>query len=238
MQIRSAGQTDRGQVRQINEDAFFIDRVHQVYAVADGLGGLPGGADASRRIVELLDQTLRRVDAAAERVDLAELMIGIHRIVAREGQDAHPFTGAGSTLTVGQVDHDLLWLAHVGDSAAYLFRDGRLRKLTVDHTMEEEWIRRTGEAGRADMPPEYPHTLTRCVGQEDELRVDRSCVPLRPGDRLMFCTDGLNKVLGSSQLERRLARAGSPEALCQELIDAANAESGPDNITVILVFFD
>ncbi|MFW5873780.1 MAG: PP2C family protein-serine/threonine phosphatase [Verrucomicrobiota bacterium] len=238
MQIRSHGITDCGKVRQVNEDAFLIDESHQVYAVADGLGGLPGGADASRRIVELIEQTMSRVDPTEERVDLAELTIGIHRIVAKEGLEAHPFTGSGSTLTIGQIVGDQLLIAHVGDSAAYLLRKNELRKLTIDHTMEEEFIRRMGEAGRSRMPPEYPHTLTRCVGQESELRVDQTRLTLQPGDRLLFCTDGLNKVLDEVEIRRRLKQTDDPETLCQEFVDAANAEQGPDNITLIVSFID
>mgnify|MGYP005628703779 CR=1 FL=1 len=88
MQITSFGTTDRGRVRQANEDALLIDGAHQLYAVADGLGGLPGGAEASHRIVELLGQAMRRVDSTEERIDLSELMTRIHRIVSKEGLEA------------------------------------------------------------------------------------------------------------------------------------------------------
>lgn len=235
MQISSFGLSDRGQVRHANEDALFLDDAHQLYAVADGLGGLPGGAEASQRIVELLGHTMSRVDSAEERVDLTELIIGINQIVAKEGLAAHPFTGSGSTLTLAQIVGDQLLIGHVGDSAAYLLRGGDLKKLTIDHTMEQELIDRRGESARDFMPPEYPHTLTRCVGQGEELRVDQTRVALVPGDCLLLCTDGLHKVLGDDALKAALAREDRPQATCRQLIQMANDHDGPDNITLVVV---
>jgi len=235
MQITSYGITDQGKVRHANEDALFIDDAHQLYAVADGLGGLPGGAEASQRIVELLGQTMSRVDSHEERVDLTELIIGINQIVAKEGFDAHPFTGAGSTLTIGQIVGDQLLIGHVGDSAAYLLREEVLEQLTIDHTMAQELIDRQGESARAIMPPEYPHTLTRCVGQGEILRVDNKRITIAPGDRILLCTDGLNKVLSDEAIKEELARSQSPEVTCRQLTQMANDNEGPDNITVIVI---
>jgi len=235
MQVTSYGTTDRGQVRHSNEDAFYVDDAHQLYAVADGLGGLPGGAEMSERIVELIAHTLSKVDSVEERVDLGELIIGINQIVAKEALDAHPFTGSGSTLTIAQIISDQLLIGHVGDSAAYLLRSGTLEKLTIDHTMEQELIQRRGESARAYMPPEYPHTLTRCVGQGESLRVDQTRIHVEAGDRLLLCTDGLNKVLRPEEIEAALAEAPAPKAACQSLTRLANANEGPDNITIIVV---
>lgn len=235
MQITSFGSTDRGQVRQANEDAFFLDDAHQLYAVADGLGGLPGGAEASERIVDLLGQTMSRVDSVEERVDLTELIIGINEIVEREGLKAHPLTGTGSTLTIGQIVGDQLLIGHVGDSAAYLLRGGVLEKLTIDHTMAQELIDRHGESARDSMPPEYPHTLTRCVGQGQILRVDQTRIGVQPGDYILLCTDGLNKVVTEEQILEELVQAATPEEACKTLTQLANQQEGPDNITLIVV---
>jgi len=236
MQISSHGITDQGKVRKANEDALLIDDAHQVFAVADGLGGLPGGADASQRIVQLLQRTYEHVNADEERADLGELIIEINRVLTREGNEAHPFVGFGSTLTIAQLIGDQLLIGHVGDSAAYHLRGDDFNKLTIDHTMEQEFIERVGESGRPLMPPEYPHTLTRCVGQNEALRVDQSRCTIAPGDRLLLCTDGLNKVVAKQQIHATLKPGANPQAICQGLVDHANAEGGPDNITVIVVF--
>ncbi|NQY31639.1 MAG: serine/threonine-protein phosphatase [Coraliomargarita sp.] len=238
MNIRFFGNSDPGLVRPNNEDALFIDEANRVFAVADGLGGLPGGAQASQRIVELLDETFGGIDAEEERPDLGELVIQINRIVAFEGMNDHPYTGSGSTLTAGQIVEDQLLIAHVGDSAAYLLHADSFNKLTIDHTMEQELVDRAGESARATMPPEYPHTLTRCIGQTDELRVDQNRIKLEVGDRLLFCSDGLNKVLSNEDIRKLLVASEDPEKICTTLIDTANSRKGPDNITVIVILID
>lgn len=235
MQHSSYGITNQGKVRHTNEDALFIDEAHKVYAVADGLGGLPGGAQASQRIMQLLEQIMKRVDSSEECFDLAELINGINEIVAKEGLEAYPFTGTGSTLTIGQIVGDQLLIGHIGDSAAYLLRGEDLKRLTIDHTLAQEFINREGESARAAMPPEYLHTLTRCVGQGKTLRVDNARITIAGGDRLLFCTDGLDKVISSEAIKDELARKQSPEEACHQLTQMANDNEGPDNITVIVI---
>jgi protein phosphatase len=238
MKVRSNGMTDRGLLRPNNEDAFFLDDTHQIYAVADGLGGLPGGAEASRRIVELLEKITQQIDADKERFDLNELILGINQIISREAIAAHPSTGAGSTLSLCQLVGDQLCIAHVGDSALYLLRDGKMEKLTVDHTMEEEFIQQMGEGQRGHMPLDYPHTLTRCIGQESGLVVDETRRTLYSGDRVLLCTDGLNKVVDNRQIQAILGSGDCPREISQEFINLANRLDGPDNITCVTLLID
>lgn len=238
MHIHSSGLTDKGRVRDENQDAYLIDRKHQVFAVADGLGGLPGGGDASRRVIELLRARLDEIQAPGDGLDLPELIIGINQVIAKEASEAYPFTGSGSTLTLCRILGDHLHIGHVGDSAAYLFREGQLRKLTTDHTMEQKLIDEEGESARKYMPLDYPHTLTRCLGQLAEFRVDLVTVSLHPKDRVILCTDGLNKVVPEAEIAEILASEASPEAICSQLTIKANANFGPDNITVITLLMD
>ena len=160
------------------------------------------------------------------------------KLLNHEGHEAHPFTGSGSTLSIGQIIKDQFLIAHVGDSAIYHLRDAHLEQLTIDHTMEQEFIDRLGEDARDSMPPEYPHTLTRCVGQREELRVDQTRIKLQTGDRVLFCTDGLNKVLTKLQIQCLLEADDSPKAISQSLVDSANANRGPDNITIIVLIIE
>jgi serine/threonine protein phosphatase PrpC len=237
MQLSSHGITDPGHVRDSNEDAFLIDEAHQVFAIADGLGGLPGGSDASQRIVELLQQTYRDIDAAEERADIGDLILRIHRIVAQEGIEAHPFTGWGSTLTLAQIIGDQLLIGQVGDSAAYHLHHQQLEKITIDQTMEQALIDRLGETAHQIMPAEYPHTLTQCIGQHTEApRVAQTRRTLSSGDRLLLCSDGLNKVVSFEAIQTRLQLNESPAVISQQLIDSAKAHGGADNITVIVIF--
>lgn len=238
MFIRSHGISDRGKVRSSNEDAFFVDEAHKVFAVADGLGGLPGGARASNRIVELLAHTFESIDLEKEQVNLTELVVGIHRIVAREGKEAHPYTGTGSTLTMGQIIDNQFAIAHVGDSAAYRWRAGELTKLTIDHTMEQELLNRLGESARDTMPPEYPHTLTRCIGQDDDLLVDQTRIEISPGDRLLLCSDGLNKVLTDEEIEAGMGESDDPKLICERFVKSTYENRAPDNVTLIVAFIE
>ena len=235
MQITSYGITNLGKVRLTNEDALFIDEAHQVYAVADGLGGLPDGAKASQRIVQLLGQTMKRIDSSQERVALTELINGINEIVVKEGLDAHPHSGIGSTLTIGQIVGSQLLIGHIGDSAAYLLRDDDLERLTIDHTLAQELIDRQGESAHDVIPPEYSHTLTRCIGQGENLSVYSKSLTIIPGDRILLCTDGLDKVISSEAIKKGLARKQTPEEACHQLMKIANDNGGPDNITVIVI---
>src|SRR6056297_3393853 len=113
MHIESYGKTDRGKVRQSNEDAFFIDEPRQLFAVADGLGGLPGGAEASQLTVDLINRSMAQDNTETATIDWASLIGGIHQQVTDESFDAHPFTGSGSTLTVAHIIGDQLTVAHV-----------------------------------------------------------------------------------------------------------------------------
>ncbi len=238
MFIRSYGTTDRGIVRSSNEDALFVDATHMVFAVADGLGGLPGGGRCSQHIVEELERKFANIDLEKDPVNLTDLVLAIHHIVAQEGQEAHPDTGTGSTLTLGQIVGDQLLIAHVGDSAAYRLRQGTFTKLTTDHTLEHELVSRFGEAARESMPAAYPHTLTRCLGQNNSLQVDLEHIPIAPGDRLLFCSDGLNKVLSNDAIAEALGQLDDPEKICNALVKATHAHGAPDNITIIVVFID
>lgn len=240
MQFKSHGITDPGKVRDANEDAFFIDEAHGIFAVADGLGGIPGGAEASGRLVELLQEAVAETGTgpAGAVATLGARIRAINQRIAREGFDAHPFTGCGTTLTLGHIAEDRFHIIHVGDSAVFRLRAGRLEKITVDHTLEQKLIEEKGEAARATMPPDYPHTLTRCIGQTEELEPDEFSIPLASGDRLLLCTDGLNKVLDEKEIHRQLAADAPLAAICRNFVDAANARLGPDNITLILLFIE
>ena len=233
--IDAAGRTDRGLVRDANEDAFYSDPEAGVFAVADGLGGLPGGAEASRRIVTLLRESYGPQRSTTPPADLGEHIIAINHVVARESAEAHPFTGAGSTLTLLRLRGGECSVAHVGDSAVFHLRDGELRKVTIDHTMEQEWLKRHGGGALAEMPPEFPNTLTRCIGQSGELRVDQTRFPVAPGDRLLLSTDGLHKVIDADTLRETLSASAGAATIADRCIALANANGGPDNVTLIAV---
>ena len=224
-----------GLVRGGNEDAFAPANDDAadgpvVIAVADGMGGHTAGEVASRIAIDA---------ATAESVaDLPDPADRVHRANAAvvEAITADPrLAGMGTTLTLGIFEADgTLRLGHVGDSRAYLLRDGSLRRLTHDHTFVAELV----DSGHITETEARSHPrrnlVTRSIGMPD-VRVDSVDTQLEPGDRVLLCTDGLTTMVTDAHISRLLGGAPSPSAAAWRLIDAANAAGGYDNTTVAVV---
>lgn len=246
MHLKCLGGTDRGKRRHHDEDAFLIANLDEarsaecldcdvgsygvLLAVSDGLGGAPAGEVASRATVHALYEELRADDVRGdEKRSLA-------RVVARANQDVLAAAqrpdrrGMGATLTAGLVRSGAVYLAQVGDSRAYLHRDGSLRQVTKDQSFVQMLV----DAGHLT-PEQAEHhpqknVVTQVMGQERPVRADVGHLPLRHGDRLLFCSDGLFNAIDEEAIARLLLDADPVRAL----IGAANAAGGPDNITVII----
>lgn len=228
--------TDRGQARRTNEDAVGADPAREVYVVADGLGGLPGGEVASRIAVASLVATLGPLARDGTLgVGIRDAIAEAHTTVRRAGASTLRLTGMGTTVVLVVGAGDAWVLAHVGDSRAYLHRDGQIRRLTEDHNVAAELVAKgqitTGEAqahaGR--------NIVTRALGAGSRSEPEIGRVPRLNGDRLLLCTDGLTAVLDDDEIERVLAGFAEPDACCRELVALANDGGGPDNITVLVV---
>jgi len=222
--------SDTGRARRANEDAFFAHA--PVFAVADGMGGAQAGEVASRTVVDCLRRGLPDGGSPEERLaSLAEEANGlIHRKAAEDEQRA----GMGTTLTAAYVDEDAVSFGHVGDSRAYLFRDGTLQQLTNDHSLVGEMVRR-GKL-TAEQAEEHPQRsiITRALGPEPAVEVDHMTTYARDGDVFLLCSDGLTSMVGDDAIEQFLREAPDLRSAGQALIDAANAAGGRDNITVVL----
>jgi protein phosphatase len=140
----------------------------------------------------------------------------------------------GTTLTAAYLDDSELAIAHVGDSRAYLFRDGSLKRLTQDHSLVDELVRR-GKLTE-EQAAEHPQRsiITRALGPEPTVEVDTWTYPVRAGDVLLLCSDGLTSMVSEERVEEVLAGATALEKAAGQLIDEANAAGGRDNITVVL----
>jgi PPM family protein phosphatase len=237
MRLSSFAGTDVGRARSGNEDSYFCGRT--VFAVADGLGGHQGGEVASAAAVEPLAALDGREFAepgeAAEAL-AAAIREGNAAILERAAGDPGLW-GMGTTVTAAALAGERhLQLAHVGDSRAYLLRDGSLEQLTTDHTVVGELVRRgrlTPE--QAAIHPERS-ILTRAVGLDPRIPVDTpDPVELRDGDQVLLCSDGLTEAVDDDRIAELLSAGADGEAACRSLIDAANAAGGPDNITVVLL---
>ena len=237
MHVSAFAASDRGRVRETNEDAHH--RGARLFAVADGLGGRRAGEVASSTAIEALAPLDRaRPDSleAAERT-LLEGFAAANRAVMDKAATDPAYTGMATTLTAAFLHQDHLLLAHVGDSRAYLLREGEgLRQLTRDHTVVAQLVRqlRLSEEEAASHP--FRSVLVTAVGLDADLEVELPApLALRPGDQVLICSDGLTEPLADRSIAELLAARDDGHEACAALIEAANLAGGPDNVTVVLL---
>jgi protein phosphatase len=240
MHVSAFAATDRGRVREGNEDAHL--RGTTLFAVADGLGGRRAGEVASKTAIEALAPLDRaRPDSleAAGRA-LAEGFAAANRAVMEKGASDPDYAGMATTLTAALLYQDHLLIAHVGDSRAYLLREGEgLRQLTSDHTVVAQLVRqlRLTEEEAASHP--FRSVLVTAVGLDADLAVELpDPLALRPGDQVLICSDGLTDPLADRSIAELLASRDDGDQACAALIEAANLAGGPDNVTVVLLRVD
>jgi protein phosphatase len=222
--------TDTGMVRDHNEDGYLVDRELRLAAVADGMGGHLGGEVASATALNALHA------AFSENGGLRDAIVAANEAVVDRADESPELRGMGTTLTVAVLgDDDTLLVGHVGDSRAYLVRDGELSRITTDHSLVEELIA-AGEltVEEAERDPRRS-MITRALGLDADVVVDLYPVPLTPGDRVMICSDGLTTMVGESAIAEVLTSEASPGTAAQRLVEAANAAGGVDNTTVVVL---
>ncbi len=225
-----AARTDIGRVRTHNEDSVLAQP--PLFVVADGLGGHEAGEVASSIAVETVrDHAPRRADVKA----LARAVKAANREVLRAAKEGIGRAGMGTTITAALVENGRIALAHVGDSRAYLLRDGHLERVTEDHSMVADLIRRgqiTEEESRV-----HPNrsVITRALGTDANMEADTYEVQASAGDRLMLCSDGLTSMLEDPKIAELLGGYREPDIAAAALIDAANEAGGHDNISVVVV---
>ncbi|MBU0550876.1 Stp1/IreP family PP2C-type Ser/Thr phosphatase [Myxococcota bacterium] len=238
--IIDVGATDVGLRREANEDSFLMIPKNSFWIVADGMGGHAGGQVASRITVETIGQNLvRRLHQAEQggaRPDVAllleETIQGACARVFDTARRQPALMGMGSTVTSLLIYGDVAWIGHVGDSRAYLIRDGRIHQITEDHSLVQEQV----SAGlitpeQARISP-MRNIITRSIGFEREVEVSVSAVPLASGDRFILCSDGLTGHLKDDDL-LRLVEDVAIRQVPERLVQRANDLGGEDNTTVV-----
>jgi len=222
--------SDTGRARRANEDNFFARA--PLFVVADGMGGAQAGEVASRLAAETFSVGLPEGGTSEERLvaRVLEANARIHKLSTEDRERA----GMGTTLTAAYLDGEELAVAHVGDSRAYLWRDGELTRLTRDHSLVDELVRR-GKLTEEEAA-EHPQRsiITRALGPEPDVEVDTRTYRAQAGDVLLLCSDGLTSMISEQLIAGILRGAEGLEAAGRELVDAANAAGGRDNITVVL----
>jgi serine/threonine protein phosphatase PrpC len=235
MNLRYAALTDVGKVRTQNQDHSLCQPALGLFGVADGVGGLPGGAEAAECAVRTVVHAVENTGGTAEP---EAALLAASEAVGRLGELISPGVGIGTTMTFGIFQHGRARIAHVGDSRAYLLRDGKLTQLTYDHTVEMEAKRRDTPAEFLLLHPNSRNTLTRCVGQPVALQVETYERELAAGDRFLFATDGITRLMEEAELGRLLGQDVSPEEVLRSLVAEAMEGGGHDNATAVAVFVD
>lgn len=237
MKFRSFAQTDIGRARPENEDSFLCNDPYQVYAVADGIGGLPSGGQASQMAVAMLEKIFTRHPAGAM-IDYQRTLEEINEKVFLLGRVLSPQFGIGSTLTFAHLTGVKLNIAHVGDSCALRLRSKVLEQLTTDHTIENEMREREARGESMSLLLENRNALTRCIGQPPPILGNCTKHTVLPHDRYLLCSDGITRFVAMAEIEEIMENAADPETAVRTLIDRANERGGLDNSTAVVLFFD
>ena len=235
LELQPFGVTHAGKVRENNEDALLVGEGEDetLFAVADGIGGFEAGEVASSLAIDALkglgpDDSFERAIREANR-----------RILA-VGRGDDKLSGMGTTVVAvrfgGTQSEPVAELAHVGDSRAYLVRDGEVRPVTEDHSLVAELVR-SGDLTRAQAA-EHPqkNLITRALGADEDVDVDTSVLPVQAGDRFLLCSDGLSDMVPEATISEIVLDAqDDPERASRDLLSAALEAGGNDNITVVVV---
>jgi protein phosphatase len=238
MEITSAAQTDIGLVRSENEDRLLCADDLRLYAVADGIGGLPGGAEAAETAVSALLKEARSSAKAGRPLDLSNALKSANNAVLELGARLSPDCGLGTTMCATVVRDGHLLVANVGDSRCYLFRDGSLRLLTVDDTVENEVLQRRARGENVHLEERYRNALTRCIGQPMPLDVAVASHELRAGDHVLVCSDGITRLIDEPGIAAHFRPGRAPGLVLAAIVGEALARGGADNATGVLLRVD
>jgi PPM family protein phosphatase len=229
--------TDKGCVRNNNEDYCLIEPELGLYILADGMGGAKAGERASRLAVETVAERV----LFAQRRDSQVLLSAVeeaNRRVIEASQSDPGLEGMGTTLVAALETADGLAIASVGDSRAYVLDSAGFRVITDDQTWVNEVGRPLGLDEESLKNHPMRHVLTMAIGASTTLSVNFYSLPLQNGGLLLMCSDGLHGVVDANSLEGILREGwhgGSLEQSCRRLVDAAKQAGGPDNVTAVLI---
>ena len=237
MRIEYGIRSDQGRVRASNEDACVASIGSRVFLVADGMGGHAAGEIASQIAASTVEEIIAGSTSEPDMESLLQQSARAANARVYETQKLRPdYRGMGSTLTVLVIRDDHFYVAQVGDSRAYLLRDGVLDQITRDHSLV--WpLYESGVISKDDIS-RHPqkNLITRSIGTHAEVEADLHNGAALAGDVFLLCSDGLTDVLSEREIQQILSLLGrNPQDLCDALVQAANAGGGPDNVTTVVV---
>lgn len=239
IRIRAAGESDVGLIRARNEDSFGFDLDRGLFVVCDGVGGERAGEVASRTAVDCVLNRFQGSGAVASGgSELHRTIQAANRSIYEASSRDQAYSGMCTTMVCANFDGSRMWVAHVGDSRAYLLRRGNLHRLTDDHTALAQYLRE----GRQQVGPEQMRKLdgilTQALGASDFVIPEVTMVQVELGDCYLLATDGVTKPLSNADMLSTLLASSSPEQACHGLVQAAKHADGADNATCVIVEID
>ncbi|MFA5008296.1 MAG: Stp1/IreP family PP2C-type Ser/Thr phosphatase [Candidatus Omnitrophota bacterium] len=244
VRLKANGISDIGLVRKDNEDYYILDEEQSLFIVADGLGGHCGGEIASKAAAEAIQKYFKKATGKELQEEdlenkIKEAIQAAHQEVLGLSANTPELKGSGTTIVTALFKAPYyLYVANVGDSRAYLFRDKKLELLSQDHSVVAQLVQK----GEITQDETRTHSLRNIVTQAIGIDIGMGCyqkkIEAKDKDIIMLCSDGLWDMLSDKDIEKIVKeKATSPQNLCSALIEAANSGGGEDNITVISIFF-
>lgn len=242
MAMRAWGITDKGSVRQQNQDAYYVDTAGEklvLCVVCDGMGGAKAGNVASKLAVDSFVEVLRRRLAEAPESSPAALLQQAaetaNQAVFHRAATDPDCLGMGTTMVAVLAQDSAAHILNIGDSRCYRITEEGITKVTRDHSVVEDMV------ARGELSPEAARThprknlITRALGAEEHIRADSYELELKPGDHLLLCSDGLSNLVTDQEMLYEILHGGGAEDCCQRLLDIALSRGAPDNVTVVLL---
>ena len=233
--------TDKGNLRSGNEDSLFLLPDQQLYIVADGVGGHNSGELASRMAVGYMAQyvAMNPIAAVASKKDLRKYFLecfqGANALIYSKSKEEEGNNGMATTPVLCYLDATDCYVVNVGDSRAYLVREGVMRQLTEDHTLVQDMLRSGLLTKEEAMMHPDRNMITRAIGGEETIEPDFYRFETCPGDVILLCTDGLYGEVSANRILQLSTEYSSMHELAKKLVDEANEAGGKDNISVVCI---
>ena len=239
MRLRVGAATDTGLVRDLNEDVYMVRAEQGLFVVCDGMGGCPAGEVASQMAVEAIADQLNGPTAGvavahpangqrylAQTERLADAVRRSNQVIYDQGRKDPRHTNMGTTVVGAWITQQIVSVAHVGDSRAYLWHEDQLEPLTRDHSLVEARVRAGVMDAEASLQSEQQNILLRVLGREPDVEVDVNEVAVQAGDYLLLCSDGLTRMVPEPAMARAILDLREPQRICDHLVDTANRHGG------------
>lgn len=230
--------TEVGLVRPNNEDSFLICPETSLFVVADGMGGHQAGEVASSKALAIFEQELtKHLDAnIAGKQAMLQALNHVNKQIYQMSLQDKLLRGMGTTITACLLQQHEALLAHVGDSRAYLLRDGTASQITNDHSLVGELVKSGSITEEIAQVHPRRNVLTQAVGVTETIKIDFYHVPILKGDQILLCTDGLSNHVKRKEITSIIENITDPQQAVRRLADAALEKGGTDNITLILIY--